>query len=177
MMAFGRHGDAPQPAVLPTLRIPLSADLDRIRVTWRLTGLLLIVTGTLYLVTIVFDSLSGQAARAMPTTILTVAFLIGGASLLAQRYSAGPDTVRRSHGILGLAIGIGSLVYGLRSINGGVASGTDFLMVLSVVNLVLGSGLVLIGALSLWSRRYAAWYQRRWDNLGCRRNERLGQRR
>jgi hypothetical protein len=122
-------------------------------------------------------SFSGNVSRAMFAAIVAAALFIGGTSLLAQRYSAGPDTARRSAGILGLAIGPGALVYSLQNISGGVGSGTDPLTLLSVVNLVLGCVLVVGGALLLWSRRCAAWYQRRWETSQRRRSERLGRRR
>jgi len=174
-MALGMQRGAPQPLALPTFRVPFSADPDKIRVGFRLTGGVLVVAGALYLSMVVLDFLAGKAGLAMLTTIGAAASLVGGTRLLAQRYSAGPDTVRRSTGTLGLALGPGILVSSLRNFGGGATGGTDPLTLLSVLNLVLGSVLVLIGAISLRSRRYSSWYNRRWDKWELRRSVRLRQ--
>jgi len=178
-MAVGMQGGAPEPPALSTLRTRFSTDLETIRGRFRFTGALLIMAGALYVMTIVVDSLSGQAGRVMLATIAAAALLIGGTKLLVQRYSAGLDTVRRSAGIVGLALGTVSIGFGLWGVGlwggGRVASWTDLLTLLGLLNLVLGFGGILIGALSHWSRRYAAWYQRRWEKLERRRNEKLGQ--
>jgi len=78
---------------------------------------------------------------------------------------------------VGLAIGPGALAYSLQKISAGLGSGTDPLTLVSVVNMVLGCALVVSGATSIWSRRYAAWYQRRWEKSQRRRGERLERRR
>ena len=180
-MAVGMQGGAPEPPALSTLRTRFSTDLETIRGRFRFTGALLIMAGALYLVTIVGDFLLGQSGRVMLATIAAAALLIGGTKLLVQRYSAGLDTVRRSGGIVGLALGTVSIVFGLWGVGlwggGRVANWIDFLTPLGLLNLALGSGGILIGALSLRSRRYAAWYQRRWEKLERRRSERLGRRR
>ena len=181
IMAVGMQGGAPEPPALSTLRTRFSTDLETIRGRFRFTGALLIMAGALYLVTIVGDFLSGQAGRVMLATIAAAALLIGGTKLLVQRYSAGLDMVRRSGGIVVLALGTVSIVFGLWGVGlwggGRVANRIDFLTPLGLLNLALGSGGILIGALSLRSRRYAAWYQRRWEKLERRRSERLGRRR
>jgi len=170
------QGGAPEPPALSALRTRFSTDLETIRGRFRFAGAALIFTGALLLVMTISDSLSGRVGRVMFMPILVTAFLIGGTRLLVQRYSAGPDTVRRSGGIVGLALGTGGIVFGLQGLGGGVANWTDLLMLLSLLNLVLGFGLILTGGLSLWSRRYAAWYQRRWEKSQRRRSERLGRR-
>ncbi len=175
-MAVGMQGGAPEPPALSTLRTRFSTDLETIRGRFRFTGALLIMAGALYLVTIVGDFLLGQSGRVMLATIAAAALLIGGTKLLVQRYSAGLDMVRRSGGIVVLALGTVSIVFGLWG-GGRVANRIDFLTPLGLLNLALGSGGILIGALSLRSRRYAAWYQRRWEKLERRRSERLGRRR
>jgi hypothetical protein len=141
----------------------------------------MIISGALFVLTIAGYFRSGQAGRAMVGTIGAAALLIGGTKLLVQRYSAGLDMVRRSGGIVGLALGTLSIVFGLWGVGlwgvgGIVGSWADLLTLLGLLNLVLGSGLILNGALSLWSRRYAAWFQRRWEKLERRHNEKLGQR-
>ena len=185
-MAVGMQGGAPEPPALSTLRTRFSTDLETIRGRFRFTGALLIMAGALYLVTIVGDFLLGQSGRVMLATIAAAALLIGGTKLLVQRYSAGLDMVRRSGGIVVLALGTVSIVFGLWGVGlwgvglwggGRVANRIDFLTPLGLLNLALGSGGILIGALSLRSRRYAAWYQRRWEKLERRRSERLGRRR
>jgi hypothetical protein len=176
IMAVGMQGGAPEPPALSTHRIDFRTDPDPIRATWRIVGGLLIVAGTPYLATTVLYSVVGNLGRAMFAAIVAAALFIGGTSLLAQRYSAGPDTARRSGGIVGLAIGPGALVYSLQTISAGLGTGTDPLTVVSVVNLVLGCALIVSGATSIWSRRYAAWYQRRWEKSQRRRSERLRRR-
>ena len=176
-MAVGMQGGAPEPPALSTHPIDFRTDPDTIRAIWRVTGGLLIVAGTLYLATTVLYSVAGNLGRAMFAAIVAAALFIGGTSLLAQRYSAGPDTARRSTGIVGLAIGPGALAYSLQNISAGLGSGTDPLTLVSVVNMVLGCALVVSGATSIWSRRYAAWYQRRWEKSQRRRGERLERRR
>jgi len=180
-MAVEVQGSAVQQPARPTLRTRYSTDLETIRGRFRFTGALLIMAGALYLATIVIDSLSGQAGRVMLATIAAAALLIGGTKLLVQRYSAGLDTIRRSAGIVGLALGTVGIGFGLWGVGlwggGRVASWTDLLTLLGLLNLVLGFGGILIGALSHWSLRYAAWYQRRWEKSQRRRSERLGRRR
>ncbi len=156
-MAVGMHGGAPEPPALSTHPIDFRTDPDTIRAIWRVTGGLLIVAGTLYLATTVLYSVAGNLGRAM--------------------FAAIPDTARRSTGIVGLAIGPGALAYSLQNISAGLGSGTDPLTLVSVVNMVLGCALVVSGATSIWSRRYAAWYQRRWEKSQRRRGERLERRR
>src|SRR5438552_4506955 len=107
-MAVGMHGGAPEPPALSTHPIDFRTDRDTIRAIWRVTGGLLIVAGTLYLATPVLYSVAGNLGRAMFAAIVAAALFLGGTSLLAQRYSAGPDTARRSTGIVGLAIGPGA---------------------------------------------------------------------
>src|SRR5207249_1933914 len=111
-MAVEVQGSAVQQPARPT-RTRYSTDLETIRGRFRFTGALLIMAGALYLVTIVIDSLSGQAGRVMLATIAAAALLIGGTKLLVQRYSAGLDTVRRCGGIVVLALGTVSIVFGL----------------------------------------------------------------
>jgi hypothetical protein len=177
IMAVGMQGGAPEPPALSIHPIDFRTDPDTIRAGWRVTGGLLIVAGTPYLATTVLDSIAGNLGRALFAAIVAAALFIGGTSLLAQRYSAGPDTARRSGGIVGLAMGPGLIFNSLQNISGGVGSGTDPLTLLSVVSLVLGCALVVSGATFIWSRRYAAWYQRRWEKSQRRRSERLRRRR
>jgi hypothetical protein len=181
-MAFGMQGGAPEPPALSTLRTGSGTDLETIRGRFRFVGAMLIISGALFLLTTVADFRSGQAGHAMVGTIGAAALLIGGTKLLVQRYSAGLDTVRRSGGILGLALGTVSIGFGLWGVGlwgvgGIVGSWADLLTLLGFLNLVLGFGGILIGALSLWSRRYAAWFQRRWEKSQRRRSERLRRRR
>jgi len=187
-MAVDMEGAVVQPRARPTLGTRFSTDLETIRGRFRFVGAGMIISGALWLVTIVADLRLGQAGRVMFMPILVAALLIGGTKLVVQRYSAGLDTVRRSGGIVGLALGTIGIVVGLQgllaptqfytdfAIGGGILNGTDLLTLLSLLSLVGGSGLILNGALSLWSRRYAAWYQRRWDKRERRHNEKLGQR-
>jgi hypothetical protein len=182
-MAVGMQGGAPEPPALSTLRTRFSTDLETIRGRFRFAGAMLIISGALFVLTILGDFRSGQAGRAMVGTIAAAALLIGGTKLVVQRYAAGLDTVRRSGGIVWLAlgtlsvsIGFGLWGVGLGGVGGIVGSWADLLMLLGLLNLALGFGGILIGVLSLWSRRYAAWFQRRWEKLERRRNEKLGQR-
>src|SRR5438046_9607971 len=103
-MAVGMHGGAPEPPALSTHPIDFRTDPDTVRAIWRVTGGLLIVAGTLYLATTVLYSVAGNLGRAMFAAFVAAALFIGGTSLLAQRYSAAPDTGRRSTAIVGLSI-------------------------------------------------------------------------
>ena len=127
--------------------MPYGADLANVRVSFRLSGVLLVVAGALYMSTVVVDSLRGKADGAVLTTIGAVAQLVGGSKLVAQRYPAGPDTVRRSVGILGLAIGLGILTNSLRNLLAGGAAGMDPLAILTIVGLLTGVAVVLIAAI------------------------------
>src|SRR2546426_9731623 len=119
MVTSGLQGSAVQPSTLPELRMPYGAGLATVRVSFRLSGVLLVVAGALYMSTVVVDFLRGKADGAVLTMIGAVAQLVGGSKLVAQRYPAGPDTVRRSVGILGLAIGLGILTNSLRNLLAG----------------------------------------------------------
>jgi hypothetical protein len=54
--------------------------------------------------------------------------------------------------------------------------GTGALGLLEILNLVLGSGLLIMGAVLLGSRSYSAWYKRRWEKRKLRREEGPNQR-
>jgi phosphotransferase system glucose/maltose/N-acetylglucosamine-specific IIC component len=123
-MAVGMQGGAPEPPALSIHPIDFRTDPDTIRATWRVTGGLLIFAGIPYLATTVLYSVAGNVGRAMFAAIVAAALFIGGTSLLAQRYSAGPDTARRSTGIVGLAIGPGALVYSLQNLSAGPGRST-----------------------------------------------------
>ncbi len=172
-MPSGLEDGVPQPPAFHALTAPSAADLEVFRVAYRVVGVFLIASGALDLSSIVLDLVRGRGDRAMLATIGAAARLVGGTLLLIQRYSAGPDTLRRSIGILEMALGLSILTYSLQSIAGVLTGGLDALAPIIVFNLVLGSALVPIGAIFLWSRGYAAWYRRRWEKWERRRAERL----
>lgn len=174
-MASGREGGTPLLSTPSAFRTPVSADPRDVRIQYRVCGALLMATGTLYFAIVVGDLLMGKASAATLTAIGAAAQFICGTVLVAQRYLTGPDTVRRSQGILGMAIGTGTLAYSLQYIGDGGTGGTDPVALLARLSLVLGSLLFLISAVSLSSRRYAAWYRRRWEKWVRRRNDRLTQ--
>jgi hypothetical protein len=123
----------------------------------------LLVTGTLSSATVVLDFLRGDVGTRATVAIGAAAQLIGGTLLWRQPYPLGPDTVRKSWGIVAIAIGSSVLVYSSQNFLSGLTDGTDLLGLLSVSSLVLGSGLLVAGTVSVGSRRYAHWFKRKWE--------------
>ena len=136
----------------------------------------LLVTGTLYSATVVIDFLRGEVGTRAIVAIGAAGQLIGGTLLWRQPYPVGPDTVRKSWGIVGMAIGSSVLVNSSQIFLSGLTDGTDVLGLLGVSSLVLGSGLLVTGTVSVGSRRYAAWFQRKWEERERRQIEKWTQR-
>lgn len=153
-------------------------DLDTLHLTFRFMAVVLIATGALYLATVVIDFLRGQVGARAIVGVGAAAQLIGGTLLWRQPNPAGPDTVRKSFAIVLMAIGSGGLTYSLQTLLlFPLTDGADVLGLLGVFSLVLGSVLLVWGLVSVVSRRYAAWYQRTWEERWRRRSEKLSQRR
>ena len=129
----------------------------------------LLVTGTLYSATVVIDFLRGEVGLRATVAIGAAAQLIGGTLLWRQPYPVAPDTVRKSWGIVGMAIGSSVLVNSSQIFLSGLTDGTDVLGLLGVSSLVLGSGLLVTGTISVGSRHYAAWFKRKWEERERRR--------
>jgi len=151
-------------------------DLKTFHFSVRFMAVVLLVTGGLSSATVVIDFLRGEVGTRATVAIGAAAQLIGGALLWRQPYPVGPATVRKGWGIVAMAIGSSLLVYSSQNFLSGLTDGTDVLGLLSVSNLVLGSGLLVTGAVSAGSRRYAAWFQRKWEERERRRIEKWTQR-
>ena len=138
-------------------------------------AVVLVATGSLYLATIVIDFLRGQVGARAIVGIGAAAQVIGGTLLWRQPNPVGPDTVRKSSAIVSMAIGSSVLTYSLQTFLVPLTDGTDVLRILGMSNLLLGSILLVWGTVSVVSRRYAAWYQRRWEERERRRSEKMSQ--
>jgi hypothetical protein len=136
-------------------------------------AVVLVATGTLYSATVVVDFLRGQIGTRAIFAIGAAAQVIGGILVWRHPYPVGPDTFRKSWGIVAIAIGSSVLALSIQTFLGGLAEITDIVGLLALSNLVLGSVLLVLAALSLGSRRYAAWYQRVWEKRARRRGEKL----
>jgi len=170
-----------EPPTLHTLLAPsgLAQDFSRV---YRVIGVLLVVSGTLSLATVVGDFLRGDApsvgaVRLLLTTTGASSLLIGGTLLLTRRYQAGPDTFRQINGIFGMSLGLSFIAMSSQAIVRGFADRLDILAWLIAFNLVTGLVMVVLAVLSLWSRRYAAWFRRSWEKRERRRADKLGRRR
>src|SRR6266567_3228422 len=120
----------------------LGTDPQTLRSTFRFMAVVLVATGTLYSATVVVDFLRGQVGTRAIFAIGAAAQVIGGILVWRQPYPVGPDTFRKSWGIVAIAIGSSVLALSIQTFLGGLAEITDVLGLLALLNLVLGSVLL-----------------------------------
>ncbi len=156
-------GGVPNTITLPKRRKSFGMDLETFQ-AYRVLGVVMAAMGAFFSAAIVISLLWVRLdLRTLPIAVGAAGFLIGGILLWRQHYSVGPKVLRRSIGALSIAFGPGPVSYSLQNLAEVQTADSTVFRIVVVSNMVLGTFLLLIGGVSLGSRRYATWYAARYE--------------